>query len=292
MRPVPPWVGDVGHGDDVELLGGAATGSIDGEQDGESDDTTHDTDDDGDLEQTQQEVAVERRVVQDIGVGHGPEVLEPVAQPLRHGRAAGLCAQARDERSRLVNALEPRPEDEEDDKVDDRDDQDGHQGRDDRRGRGRHGARIGGLKRSVSRWCGKSHQAGGHTVAALSASVRETRPLTLGVPMMSAMMLARELCNSRGGSKSMALKRGVTGLLETWRVRDRSLWWREIDDPAVSPGQRSDVRQINATRGAHDDWAAIASRDMYDTIIIRRSIDRSLIVRSCIADSIDLYRSL
>lgn len=102
IGPEPPFILDVGHGEDVELGQAIAARGVDGEEDGPSDDTADDAGDDGHLEEAKEEEAIERVVVEDVGVGDGVELFDPAEEAARDPGRAILRIDGAYERSRAV----------------------------------------------------------------------------------------------------------------------------------------------------------------------------------------------
>lgn len=71
-------VGDIGECKQVQLFLSTAASYIDREQDRPGDQTTHETAYDRDFKESQEQVAVQSMVVQDIRIWRGPEFRDPI----------------------------------------------------------------------------------------------------------------------------------------------------------------------------------------------------------------------
>jgi len=76
-------VRDISERKDVELRFAPASSNVDRKQDREGDTATNQTSDNSHLQQTQEQVAVQRVVVQDITIGNIEEVTEPSKESIR-----------------------------------------------------------------------------------------------------------------------------------------------------------------------------------------------------------------
>lgn len=106
-------VGDVAHGEQVELLLAGAAGSIDGEEDGPGDEAAKEADDDEQLEEADKQVAVNGLVVQNVLVLDVAEVGDPAEESIARGGRLAVVAQAVDVGARGIEATEATTEDEE-----------------------------------------------------------------------------------------------------------------------------------------------------------------------------------
>lgn len=86
-------VGNIGECEQVQLTLAATTSRIDGEQDGPGNQTAHETAYDRDLEKSQEQVAVEGVVVQDVRIGRGPELRDPIDKAIFGRRGSLLISQ-------------------------------------------------------------------------------------------------------------------------------------------------------------------------------------------------------
>lgn len=85
MSIITVFVLDVAEADHVELLLASSTGGIDGEEDGEGDATTDEAHGGSNLEVAEEEVAVQRVVVEHIAIRYLEEGADPVEQSTRQG---------------------------------------------------------------------------------------------------------------------------------------------------------------------------------------------------------------
>lgn len=95
---IAPGVGHVGHGEHVQLALAAAAGDVDGEENGPCDAAADDAGDDADAQESQEEVAIERVMDQDVGVGQ----LEQGGKPVEQAAGQGWGALAGGAKSQLV----------------------------------------------------------------------------------------------------------------------------------------------------------------------------------------------
>lgn len=127
---------DIADAKEVELGLSITASGIDGEQDRPGDAAADEADDSDDLKEAQEQVAVERVMVQDVGVGDLPESRDPGEKALGKLGRAFLLAKRAHMRPRSILARNSAAQEQEDTDIDAGKDQDWNESRD-QAGRGR-----------------------------------------------------------------------------------------------------------------------------------------------------------
>lgn len=113
MSIVAVHVDNIAHGEQVELLLACAAGGIDGEQYGPGDEAAEEADNDEQLEEADEQVAVNGLVVEDVLVLDAAKVLDPAEEAIARGGCLALFAQAVNVGARGIEPAEMAAEDQE-----------------------------------------------------------------------------------------------------------------------------------------------------------------------------------
>lgn len=79
---------DIAHGQDIELVLTTSASDIDGEQDGPCDDAANEAAQNRDAEESEEQIAIERRVSQHISIGQLEQGRKPVEDAVWKSGAA------------------------------------------------------------------------------------------------------------------------------------------------------------------------------------------------------------